>query len=324
MMLVVSMIYAASCSTITEFPDENAVDPTLVNANVRISLNTIIDDATRTDAHDGAIKQRIIVEAYRLNETAKPAIREEVLTEKSYGDNVVNVSIPLNTTKYRIAVWADDVQTAAPSDMYYYTAETLRKIRYNGEYTANEEGKDCFSASKDIDLTKYNGEWDATIDIDMELKRPVGKLILISDDVETYITRAESRGETISRAEINSLTAKVFYSGFAPNGFDAYEGILNDATTGLSFNTNFQLINENEAMVAFDYVFADEKGTQYDIAMQIFDSEGKLINEVGSKKTTVVSGETTVLKSDFLTGDYKPGIGVDTNYDGSIDVVLPD
>lgn len=326
MMLVVAMICAASCSTITEFPDENPVDPTLVNVNITISSDSEFENLARSNTKntDGSIKQRFIVEAYKFDNTTTPAKREEIYADKSDIENTLNVSLKLHATKYRIVIWSDYVQTASPSDMYYYTAETLRKIKYNGEYIANKDEKDCFYAHEDLDLTKYSGEWNVSVDVDMSIQRPVGKFIMISDDVETYITRANSRGETISRSDLNSYTAKVSYSGFAPNGFDAYDGVLNDAITGISYDTQFQIINDNEAMVAFDYVLADKSGTSYDIAIQIFDDKGKLINEVGSKKATVVCGETTTLKSDFLTGDYKPGISIDTDYDGTFDVVLPD
>lgn len=324
MMLVVAMICAASCSTITEFPDENPVDPTLINVNVEISVSSESSDMTNTNAFNGNIKQRIVVEAYKFDNTITPAIRKELVLDKPMSDEKVNISLPLNATKYRIAVWSDYIQTAAPSDMYYYTAETLRKIKYNGEYVANVEEKDCFSSHEDIDLTKYSDAWNLKLTLETQIKRPVGKLIMISDDVEAYITRANSRGETISRSDLNSYTAKVIYSGFAPNGFDAYEGVLNDAITGISYDTKFQVINDDEAMVAFDYVLADVDGTTYDIAMQIFDQDGKLINEVSGKEAIVKSGETTILNADFLTGDYKPGISIDQDYDGTIDVVLPD
>lgn len=322
---VVSVICTASCNTITEFPDENPVDPTLINVNITMSLNELIDDLSRNSkASDGNIKHRYIVEAYKFDNTLSPVIREEVFSDIANNDKTLNISLRLNATKYRIVIWSDYVQTASPSDMYYYTAETLRKIKYNGEYIANEDKKDCFYAHEDIDLTKYSGEWNITVDVNTHAKRPVGKVIMISDDVETYISRVNSRGETISRSDINSYTAKVVYSGFAPNGFDAYEGVLNDAITGISYDTRFQVINDDEAMVAFDYVLAKEEGTTYDIAMQIFDEKGVLINEVSGKDITVFPNETTTLKADFLTGDYKPGISIDQDYDGTIDVVLPD
>lgn len=322
-MLVVSML-CASCSTITEFPDENPVDPTLINLNIEIQLAAEVSDMTNTEDFDGVIKQRVVVEAYKFDDVVKPAVRKELLLDDILGKDKANISLSLNATKYRLVVWSDYVQTASPSDLYYYTAETLRNIKYNGEYIANRAEKDCFSAAKDVDLTKYSGVWNLSLDVDMQLKRPVGKLVMISNDVEDFVSRANSRGEEISRTDISSYTAKVTYSGFAPNGFDAYDGVLNDATSGLSYTTKFQLINDNEAMIAFDYMLADEEGTSYEIAMQIFDDEGNKINEVGEIKAVVSADKVTVLKKDFLTGDYNPGISIDTDFDGSIDVVLPD
>lgn len=321
--LVVSMI-CASCNTITEFPDENAVDPTLINLNLEISLSTEVSDMTDPETFDGIVKQRVIVEVYKFNDMVKPVARKNLLLNNFLNEEKTDISLKLNATKYKIVVWSDYVQTASPSDLYYYTDETLRKVKYNGEYVANKAEKDCFYDSKDIDLTEYTGDWNISMTINMMMKRPVGKLILISNDVNNFLSKEMSRSEDGTRGDINSFTAKVIYSGFAPNGFDAYEGKLNDAITGLSYSTNFKLINETEAMVSFDYILADKDGSTYEIAMQIFDENGNIINEVSGKKTSVYADKITILKSDFLTGEYKPGISIDTDYDGTIEVILPD
>lgn len=324
-LLVVSMICTvSSCNTITEFPDDEAIDPTLININLKISISPDVSNMTNTSAFNENVKQRIVVEAYRFNNQTQPEIRKEIVLDKPLDKQETSINLSLNATKYRIVAWSDYIQTKDASDMYYYTVETLRKIKYNGEYTANKEEKDCFSNHKDIDLTQYSDVWNMTINMDMQLDRPVGKLTLISNDIEKYISKINSKGETISKADINSFTAKIIYSGYTPNGYDAYENKLNDASIGISYYSKFNIINENEAMVAFDYVLADIEGTQYNITMQIFDKDGKIVNEVSGNKVFVFSNKETILKTNFLTGEYKPGINIDQGYDGVIDVIIPD
>lgn len=316
----------ASCSLITQFPDENAVDPTLVNLRVNLTIDSEAADMTDTDLFDhGVVRQRVVVEAYKFDNSSKPVIRKDVIPDGYLTkDKPYTVDLSLNSTKYRIVVWSDYVQTAAPADTYYYTAETLRKVKYNGVYVGNKQEKDCFSAWKDIDLTEYRDEWNITADTDIDLKRPVGKLIVMTNDVDGYISRVESRGDAISRTDINAYTARVTYSGFTPNGFDAYSAVLNDAVPGLTFESNLTLVEDNKAMISFDYVLGDCDGTAYSVDVKIFDEDGKVINDVGGRNTEVWCDRITVLEADFLTGDYEPGISIDTDFDGVIDVPLPE
>ena len=323
LMLIVSLLYT-SCKTITEYPGENPVDPTLVNLNVKVSLSPDVADLTSPSDFESNVRQRLVVEVYRLNEGQKPVARQEVLLGKMLHEQDTTITLQVNAAKYRVVVWADYMRQMSPNDFYYYTATPLWGIKYSEEYMANNEEKDCFATRKDIDLTEYSEQWNVNVDLDMPVNRPVGKLIIIADDVEAFISRAQSRGDEVSRAEINKFTARVFYQQFVPNGYSAYGNELNDATTGVSYASRFTVLNDIEAMAAFDYLFASGEGTEYTIGMQVFDAEGNLLNEVSGKTVTVKCNELTILRADFLTGDYNPGITIDHDYDGTIDVILPD
>lgn len=323
LMLIVSLLYT-SCKTITEYPGENPVDPTLVNLNVNVSLSPDVADLTSPSDFESNVRQRLVVEVYRLNEGQEPVVRQEVLLGKMLHEQDTTLTLRVNAMKYRVVVWVDYMRQMSPNDFYYYTAATLWGIKYSEEYMANNEEKDCFAARKDVDLTEYSDQWNVHVDLDMPVNRPVGKLVIIANDVETYVSRAQSRGNEISRAEINNFTARVYYQQFVPNGYTAYANELNDAITGVSYASRFTVLNDIEAMAAFDYLFASEEGTEYTIGMQVFDADGNLLNEVNGKKVIMKCNELTVLRADFLTGDYNPGITIDQDYDGTIDVILPD
>lgn len=323
--MILAMLVLTGCSTITEFPGENPTDPTLVGLNIEVTLSEETTDMTDCEDLEGWAQQRLVVEAYETEDLTQPTIRKEMLLEHFLQEEeTVTVPLELHAEQYRLTAWIDYVKKDEPGDLYYCTENSLRNIRLNSDYRANCEEKDCFTAVKDLDLTVYSGQWNTNLRVGMKAERPVGKLVLIADDVEKFITRAQSRGDQVSRADINGFKARVIYQGYTPVGYDACGCELNDAATGICYESTFRVLNENEAMVAFDYLLAEKEGTSYEVALLVYDEEGKLLNEVGGQKVTVKSNQVTVLKADFLTGEYKPGISIDTDYDGTIDVELPD
>lgn len=326
-LMLVALSVFSGCNTITEFPDENEVDPTVINLDLKITMSEEISDwgsPVLTKSSADTMQQRLLVEIYKFNDLKTPFFTMDTVLDESLAVKKLEIPVSLNATKYRVAVWSDYVEPGDSADLYYNTGQSLKNITYKGEYIANTILEDCFAGKADIDLTPYSDQWNVSKDLEVKINRPVGQLRIISDDVKKYIDKINSNGGAITEEDITKFTAIIFYEGFSPIGYNAFDNVLNDATTGLQYTSKFSILNENEALIAFDYMFADAEGTSYSVALQLKDANGTIINEISGRKISLKCNEITILKDEFLTGDYKPGISIDTDYDGSIDVVLPD
>lgn len=325
MILVVSLLSTA-CETITEFPDENGVDPTLVNMSIDVNVKLDFDDSqkiivTRNGEVDNLL--RTVIEVYKFDDATKPVLRDEKLSVYDGSDIDVNFELNLNATRYRLIVWTDYVNSAEGNDLFFNTENTLRKISVSSNnWGANTDYKSCASAYKDIDLTSYKDKWNINVHIDMEPTRPVSKLAFVSKDINKYISRANSRGENLSRADLESFKAVVTYKGFSPSGFDVYDQSLAASVNNVSYSAGLKLLSDSTVLVAYDYVFAGNDSTAYDMSFQFYNNEGKMVNQV-DRKFNIVNDRYYIIMSDFLTGEKSSDIVIDGEYDGSIDVVLP-
>ena len=106
--------------------------------------------------------------------------------------------------------------------------------------------------------------------------------------------------------------------------YNAYTNKPNDARTGMSFVCSMRPLSDKEAHLASDYIFVNGADSAVTVNLAIRDGEGNLLNEVGGINVPVVRGKLTVIRDEFLTSSYAPGIGIDPGFDGEIDIVIPD
>lgn len=318
-----------SCDTIHEYPNETPHDPTQVNVNLRLTVNaTTLKDKDFGGSKSEGISDdqilRAVIEIYKYTDKNNYFLRKEIPINANSPEIVINEKFALNATKYRFVVWLDYVDKYKGEDQHYITSTNLRTVAFNEPFVANTDSRDCFFGNASVDLTQYQNQWDITVPLEINLTRPVAKYMLITNDIEKFMDNAINKGQVLSRADINKFSAKVFYQGFAPSGFDAYDNQLNDAVLGLWYYATLELLNDNEAMICFNYPLSNVTGSQVSIGMQLFNEKGEMINEVGDVKLPVTRGAITTMRSDFLTRSYSPGISIDPGYDGEIEVVLPD
>ena len=168
----------------------------------------------------------------------------------------------------------------------------------------------------------------------MTLERPLAKIEVITTDVDRFLynqamKRAQlSKNGSIQQDEVPqdlaALKVTVDYAGYFPTGFNAYENKPNDAQTGVSFDCPVTQLSESEAHMAGDYVFVNGTESAVTVNLSVRDQSGNLINQVNGVNVPIVRGKHTIIRDDFLTKIYTPGIGIDTGFDGVIEVVIPD
>lgn len=85
-----------------------------------------------------------------------------------------------------------------------------------------------------------------------------------------------------------------------------------------------QPLSDKEAHLAGDYIFVNGSESAVTVNLTLRDGEGNLLNRIEGINVPIVRGKLTVIRDEFLTRSYAPGIGIDPGFDGEINVVIPD
>ena len=179
----------------------------------------------------------------------------------------------------------------------------------------------------------YRDRWNETVDATVTLQRPMAKIEFITTDIDKFLdklaarrTKAGSIAENLltRKPDLSTIRVQVEYAGYFPSGFNAYTNKPNDARTGMSFGCSMQPLSDKEAHLAGDYIFVNGSESAVTVNLTLRDGEGNLLNRIEGINVPIVRGKLTVIRDEFLTRSYAPGIGIDPGFDGEINVVIPD
>lgn len=332
----------AAC-TLHEEPEltaegELGVDPTEVGVEVNLTLDLNLPEQGNEENSSARVSvntdylHRFIVEAYFNRQPVARQVFVENITDRTHLS--LPVSMKLHARSYQLVVWKDYVSAETPQeDLHYNTQSLVPVIPNRASHTGNTEYKDVFVGTTSLDLTAYADQWGAVVEQDVTLQRPVARYELIATDVDKFlqrITDGEVNGET--------FTARIKYSGYLPVGYNALDNVPKHSLMYMQYNTSFELPEEgtDELRVGFDYVFVsnEEEIDTVPMEIEIVDADNVTIaNSVVN--VPCERGKNTVLTGAFLTtyeqgGGEDPdpdepggGIGIDSEYDGEIDIIVP-
>lgn len=327
------------CKTsIMEFPEGGGIDPTSINMNLRLTIDPTIEPYSSTEAftkaEDGQNHDvRWIIEVFE-NEISGTPIESRVIScdPASDGNHTITTSFTLNASKYQVVAWMDYVDDGSTDDKYYQVSSLSSiGILDTEDYIGDEEHKEAYVGQQEIDLTNYRNNRDETIEQTITLTRPMAKIEFITTDAakwqekleanrvqsERFVTRAD-------KVDISSLQVTVEYAGYFPSGFNAYTNTPNDAREGVSFGSTMTPLSEQEARFGSDYIFVNDSESAVTVNLTISDDQGNVLNEIKGISVPIVRGQLTTIRDAFLTQNFIPGIGIDPNFDGNIDYIIPD
>ena len=174
---------------IHEYPDENAIDPTMVEIGVDLTLDlkwnqhaTNIDLSTKA-SNDNL--HRIIIEVRRNGSTVG---KETVLLkaeEFALGNLKHKLSMKLHALEYDIAVWSDI--TDSKGKELHYSAGHLEDITQSSGVLIWGEDKGCGFATDILDLRKYRDARDVKVMKELSLKHPGARFELIATDIMQFL-----------------------------------------------------------------------------------------------------------------------------------------
>ena len=305
---------------------EEGVDPTLVEVNTEVTLDlelVPLEIITQKNARSGTTKaatdyrRRFVIEAWR---GGKPESRQVTVMEDAEEDGDGKITLPirlkLHAVEYTLAVWTDYVKAGTDTDLYYDT-KNLQRVACTAPYTGSTPYRDCLYGTTALDLRQYCDEWNAKVQIKVDMVRPLAKYELIATDVAEFLERTAQQ-----RAQGESYTVTFSYSFYIPAVFDVLAGKPCESWPEISFTLPLALPEEGETLhtVGSDFIFANGGEASVLLTMEIRDSRGNRMSRVSGIDVPYRRGHLTTLKGAFLTSEMKGGIEIDTEWDGEVEI----
>lgn len=314
---------------------EEGVDPTLVEVNTEVTLDLelvpleiITQESARsgtnkarnitTKADDG-YRRRFIIEAWR---EGKPTTRQVTVMETAEEDGDAKISLPihlkLHALEYTLAVWTDYVKAGTTDDLYYDT-DNLQQVACTDPYTGSTPHRDCLYGTAVLDLRQYRNEWNARVQIKVDMVRPLAKYELIATDVKDFLRKTKKQ-----RADDETFTITFSYGFYLPTVFNVLAGKPADSRTGITYTTPLTVPadGQEECAIGTDFVFVNGTESFVSLSMEIRDSGGNVISRTTGLKVPYRRGHLTTVRARFLTNEMQGGVDIDDDFDGNIDVDL--
>lgn len=307
---------------------EEGVDPTLVEVNTEVTLDLelvpleiITQESARsgtnkarnitTKADDG-YRRRFIIEAWR---EGKPTTRQVTVMETAEEDGDAKISLPihlkLHALEYTLAVWTDYVKAGTTDDLYYDT-DNLQQVACTDPYTGSTPHRDCLYGTAVLDLRQYRNEWNARVQIKVDMVRPLAKYELIATDVQKFLLKTQKQ-----RAGGTAHTITVSYGFYFPLGFNVLTGKPDRSEMGVAFTAPLTVTDNGsgECTLASDYIFVNGDESYVPLGIEIKDNAGNGISRTTGIDVPYRRGHLTTVRGHFLTNRYDTGIGIDPDFD---------
>ena len=317
-----------------EMPDDNPVDPSLIDVTLTLSINMQFSSDTLLQTYasmlNGDYDIRYIVDIYEADGVsttydASRRIQRIVKTDSVIITNgLYNLgdTLSLPAKKYEVVAWIDFVAKGTNTDKYYNTADLqqVSVILQNGRYDGYNTTKDAFTGKSEIDLTPYKGQRYVHYNAQMDVVRPFAVYRIITTDMEEYITYHNSP----TYASIQPASTNVLYNLYFPMGYNVFNNTPENFLAGVNYAYDvMDVVPGKEAMVASDYIFVGND-VFYQVNFEIFTSDGIHINTVNNLRIDLKQNHITIIRGEFLTKDLNNngGVGIDDGFSDEIIVQI--
>lgn len=306
---------------------EEGIDPTLVEVNTEVTLDlelVPLEIITQKNARSGTTKagdgyrRRFIVEAWR---EGKPVARQVTVMEEAE-ENTTGITLPvrlkLHAVEYTLAVWTDYVKAGTDTDLYYDT-DNLQQVACTDPYTGSTDYRDCLYGTTALDLRPYRDEWNAKVQVKMDMVRPLAKYELIATDVKDFLRKTKKQ-----RAGDETFTITFAYGFYLPTAFNVLTGRPADSRTGVTYTAPLTVPDDGreECLIGSDFVFVNGVESFVQLSMEIRDGGGNVISRTTGLEVPYRRGHLTTVRARLLTNEMQGGVDIDPDFDGEIDVDL--
>lgn len=314
---------------------EEGIDPTLVEVNTEVTLDlelVPLEIITQKNARSGTYKarsgttkaddgyrRRFIIEAWR---EGKPESRQVTVMDTAEEDEDEKISLPihlkLHALDYTLAIWTDYVKAGTTDDLYYDT-DNLQQVACRDPYTGSTPYRDCLYGTTSLDLRQYRDEWNAKVQIKVDMVRPLAQYEIIATDVKDFLRKTKKQ-----RADDETFTITFSYGFYLPTVFNVLASKPADSRTGIAYTTPLTVPTDGqkECTIGTDFVFVNGTESFVSLSMEIRDGGGDVISRTTGLEVPYRRGHLTTVRARFLTNEMQGGVDIDDDFDGNIDVDL--
>ena len=357
---VILVLGAVSC--VHEFPDETEPAEVVlklefnididvnVEMNMNTEINTGLNPSTKTltsETHD----IRYIVKFYRFmnGELVPKPVYEHTFTVDDINTHEFEENLEIAEGQYRIFVWGDYLEQGGMEDHHYVTSDFPRislNLPESGTYAGSQESRDAYVGYTDIDVVR-RGASQGPVEAEIDIHRPLAKFIVISDDLDEFVTKITQQRLALLReqaasgqiseedaelaatkaVDLNEFEVKFFYQGDestlynAPVTFDAFSDKPVATRPGLNFTSDIVEIynsgtGKKEAQLGFDYLFVNGSETHTRVVVGVYDKNGEQVAMTKSMKIPLKRNQATYVRGSFLMQNVEGGVSIDPGFDG--------
>lgn len=313
---------------------EMGIDPTAVTLKTNLALSFALPPVDKgqsisrpAEGETPAYRHRFVVEAYLNRElAARQVIYEDIVNGRN--ELSIPASMKLHARKYEIAVWSDYVQVPnedqgiTGTEEYFYNTQTNHLLTVLGSetYRGNNEYKDAFCGTTELDMTEYRDEWSAQVSLDLKLERPVARCELVANDVTAFLKRIE-QGSIAGE----SFTVRLKYNSYLNIGYNVLNQLPRHGLMYMQYQRTIRTrdMKESTFSLAFDYLFAiGDALTRIPVTLEVVDSKNVVVAAT-TFNVSCQAGRYTTVTYGFLTADPDGGVNFDPGFDGKTDIEIP-
>ena len=179
-------------------------------------------------------------------------------------------------------------------------------------YTGSTPYRDCLYGTAALDLRQYRDEWNARVQVKVDMVRPLAKYELIATDVQKFLLKTQKQ-----RAGGTAYTITVSYGFYFPLGFNVLSGKPDRSEMGVAFTAPLTVTDNGsgECTLASDYIFVNGDESYVPLGIEIKDNAGNGISRTTGIDVPYRRGHLTTVRGHFLTNRYDTGIGIDPDFD---------
>lgn len=260
--------------------------------------------------------QQVYVKAFSTSAPTR-CVAEKSFTLDINGntyDTDFDMMLPEGDT-YNIIVWTQlGEYTEMPPfyDPTYFSRVQIIAANYRG----NTDYRDGFRGKLAIDVTTPVTERQV-----VQMHRPMGKFELVTTDLSEFLDRETQARGLSTRASADDYRVVISFPMYYPNSYNAMEDNLENATTGVAFETGMTVTGTSEASLGFEYVLLNnisDSGVQ--ARVDVYRPDGTRV--AGSSTFTIPMRRNhhTMLRGAFLSMDGNGGVGIDPGFNGDHNV----
>lgn len=320
-------VMAVMASCVHEWPDNNHA----VKVRLNVSHDIEWDEYEYNAGYSGrsgasGAKARYIFRAYRKGDTSAP-VKQLEFTRDDLSPAPFEVELELPEGEWDIYAWQDYV---SEGEVPFYDSSDFSGISYIMPYRGDTERRDAFEGYTLVAVPPTIGS-DVSVAGDIMLERPLAGYVFIATDFNEFLSemaKKEETGQPVSGSSyacrtagpLDGFSVTLRYPLYMPGVYDMFAQRVSDSLTGISFEARIKPLGDNEAVIAFDYVFMNHHDSGAQVQLSLKSPSGSVTGLTGTLTVPLLRGRITYVRGKFLTASVGSGLDVDFSFSDDINI----